>query len=109
HRIVRLTDPSSPGGPGFDEATRFARLTTLLDAYGMPYSVHEVLEMTIDRLEDLAQFSDRMAIERQTPELHDHAALYRRDTAWIREVLSRASRGEMIRERSPLKDICDAG
>jgi len=65
------------------------RLTTLIDAYGMPYSTLDVLKMTVIRLEDLARFSDRMAEERNVPEFHEHAVLYRRDAAWIREFLAR--------------------
>lgn len=89
HRMVRLTDPVSPGGPAFSEATRLARLTMLVDAYGMPFALPDVLATTIERLEELARFSDRLGEEKINPEFHAHAALYRRDVAWIRDLLGR--------------------
>lgn len=87
YRIVPLTDPANLDGAGFDEALCRARLGRLIDAYGMPWSDPEVLEMVITRLEDLARFSEEMAAKQGNPELRDHAALYRRDAAWIRGLL----------------------
>ncbi|HWV34800.1 MAG TPA: phosphotransferase [Thermomicrobiales bacterium] len=104
YRVVPLTDPANPDVPGFDEETVRARLARLIDAYGVPCSAIEVLEMTIARLEDLARFSDHMAEERRNPELRDHAELYRRDAVWVRKMI----RHESTIHRESGEGICDS-
>ena len=86
YRIVPLT--TEEVGDGFDEPTRLVRLQALLDAYGSTANASDVLAVAIERLEALAEFSDRMAVETGRPTLAEHAALYRRDAAALRASLS---------------------
>src|SRR5699024_5620869 len=89
YRIIPLANPVNPDGAGFDETTCLDRLEALIDAYGTPFSIEEVLEMTIVRLRDLAWFSDHVAEESANPELHEHADLYRHDAAWVQNLVQR--------------------
>lgn len=65
----------------FTPAERTARLRLLLDAYGSPAAVADLVALAAVRLADLARFSDRAAVELGNPELARHAAGYRADAA----------------------------
>jgi hypothetical protein len=86
YRIVPLTAPANPDGMDFSLERRLERLDSLVAAYGIPYLRSEVLHMAIDRLEDLARFSERTVDELNRPELFDHAALYRADARYLNEI-----------------------
>ena len=71
----------------FSPETQLDRLERLVDAYGMPFPLVDVLRMAQDRLRDLARYSDEAAVRNGTPQLHEHAALYRSDVAYIEDVI----------------------
>jgi len=79
YRIAPLED----GPLTVDE--RAARLRRLLTSYGSDATVTDLLHSAVQRLEDLADFSDDAAVRLGNPELSDHAAGYRRDAARIAE------------------------
>lgn len=82
YRLVPLTGPDNPDGiPNGPD--RYARLARLLEAYGVPLPLDHVLEVVVDRLHDLADDSDRRAVESNRDVLHRHAALYRRDADYV--------------------------
>lgn len=91
YRIVPLTDPSNPDGFGFGEGERLKRLASLVDAYGMPYPVANVLNIAQDRLRHLAAFSEDLAEETGRDELRDHAALYRADVEYVEALIGRGN------------------
>lgn len=67
------------------EAVRWVDL--MLEAYGSSASFHQVLVCAIDRLRDIADFSDRSAVELGSPELARHAESYREDARYLAGVL----------------------
>jgi len=73
----------------FDWLRQQARLRTFLDAYarhGQPIpgpSIADLLSATVERLLDLAVFSDEAARRLDKPELARHAAMYRRHADWL--------------------------
>ncbi|MGG7510835.1 aminoglycoside phosphotransferase family protein [Plantibacter sp. YIM 135249] len=72
-----------PGGAAMrDERVR--RIHMLLEAYGSGEPVGALIDTAIERLEDLAVFSERKAVELGKPELDEHAAGYRLDAASLR-------------------------
>ncbi len=77
YRIVPLS--TDDWGDGFTTEQRLDRLRRLLDAYGSDAEPAELLAVLVDRLLDLAAFSDDMAARLGKPELGEHADLYRRD------------------------------
>jgi len=62
---------------------REARLRRLLEVYGSTATPADLLDMIVERLLDLATFTETMAGELGKPELNDHAAFYRRDAEAI--------------------------
>jgi hypothetical protein len=82
YRLAPLTGPQEPGGPATD-AERAARLTRLIEAYGLAASPAELVAVAVERLLALARFSDDAATTLGNPELHDHAAGYRADAAGL--------------------------
>lgn len=70
--------------PVFAASERRTRLHTLVEAYGPGPGTAEVLAAVPARLDELAAFSDRMAIELANPELAVHAAGYRADASRLR-------------------------
>ena len=86
YRIVPLTSPSNPDGLRNTDANCIHRLDLLIAAYGKPFELAALAEMTITRLHDLARFSDTMAVQLDRPELLDHAQLYRADADWLRQI-----------------------
>lgn len=77
YRIVPLS--TSDWGDGFTAVMRRDRLRRLLNAYGSLAEPGEVLAVLVERLLDLASFSDNMATRLRKPELSEHANLYRKD------------------------------
>lgn len=63
---------------------RLDRLRHLIDAYGITYDVSAVLAVAVDRLAELADFTDARAAETGRADLVEHAAMYRRDASRLR-------------------------
>lgn len=82
YRIVPLSDDEGADTPAPEQRQR--RLRLLLETYGSTARPAELHAVLADRLLELADLSDRMADELGNPELHDHAAMYRRDAARLR-------------------------
>ena len=55
------------------------RWRLLIDAYGTPYELTELLVAVAARLKDLAVFTDGRAVETGREDFFEHAAIYRRD------------------------------
>ena len=55
------------------------QLGLLIDAYGKPYELTELLVAVAARLEELAVFTDGRAVETGREDFFEHAAIYRRD------------------------------
>lgn len=72
------------GGAAPRGAARAARLDALIAAYGVPFAARDVLATMAERVEELAEFSERRADEAGRPELREHAAMYRADARRIR-------------------------
>ncbi|GIF42511.1 phosphotransferase enzyme family protein [Actinoplanes xinjiangensis] len=79
YRLVPLTDPANTEAVDNGITERARRLRLLCDTYGAggPQPA-EVLRVAVDRLHDLAVFT-----ETHSPHLADHVLLYRRDARWI--------------------------
>lgn len=65
----------------FTASERAARLERLVEAYGGDLTASDVVPVVVDRLRDLADFSDRAAVQLANPDLHRHATGYRADAA----------------------------
>ncbi len=87
YRIVPLT--SADRSDGFTDEERWRRCDLLLHSYGSTASRGRLLSTVGERLIELADFSDRMAVELRNPDLAEHAVGYRRDAAWLAARLSR--------------------
>lgn len=73
-------------GPSpFDAAERAARIEVALAAYGSAASADDLVATVVQRLGELADFSDRAADELANPDLHRHATGYRSDAARLAE------------------------
>jgi hypothetical protein len=97
YRIVPLVGDDRDGAPPLIE--RPARLRALIQEYGEPGACGElggcgepgerlptpddVLRVAAQRLEELERFTLARAHETGRPEFLEHAALYRRDRAWL--------------------------
>ena len=55
------------------------RWRLLIDAYGTPYELTELLVAVAARLEELVVFPDGRAVESGREDFFEHAAMYRRD------------------------------
>lgn len=64
------------------------RLDGLTSAYGMPYARAEVLGAMVDKLGDLAAWSEARADGDGPAELREHAAMYRADADRIARLIS---------------------
>ncbi|MEU8664028.1 aminoglycoside phosphotransferase family protein [Actinoplanes philippinensis] len=82
YRIVPLTDPANSDGLGNSVIERARRLRLLCDTYGHRLDPSVVLPVVVQRLHDLAAFTEARATAGRE-HLSDHAALYRRDAVWI--------------------------
>ncbi|MFC8801255.1 phosphotransferase [Promicromonospora sp. NPDC057138] len=69
-----------------------ARLDALTSAYGMPYARAEVLAAMVDKLRDLAAWSEARADDGASADLREHAAMYRADADRIARLISRPDR-----------------
>ncbi len=69
--------------PAPDDANPEDRLEHLLSSYGNDAApqVEDVIATMVTRLRDLADWTDEHARSSERPDLHDHAAMYRRDAA----------------------------
>ena len=81
YRVVPLTGPSNTDTPAFDAAARTRRLDLLCTTYGHAIAATDVISTTIERLHDLAAFSDARAST--NAELAVHAQMYRDDAVWL--------------------------
>ena len=72
------------GEPVFTASERRLRVDVLVDAYGPGPTAEAVLAAVPPKLDELAAFSDRMAVELANPELAVHASRYRADAARLR-------------------------
>jgi hypothetical protein len=81
YRLVPLTSPTNTDTPELDAATRRRRLDLLCTTYGHTMAPADVVSTAIERLRDLAVFSDARAST--NAELAVHARMYRDDAAWL--------------------------
>ena len=90
YRIVPLTSPADLSFPAelLTPTSRQKRLEALIGAYGEPDYATEIVGVVVERLDDLARFSELQAEVQARPELADHAKLYRRDAAYLQQHLS---------------------
>lgn len=90
YRLVPYGEDAGDAAPGPGE--RAARLEELVRTYsvGLDHAPtpDEVLATMVDRLEDLARFSDARATETGRTDLAEHAAMYRRDAQRVRALAS---------------------
>lgn len=94
YRLVPLTDPANHDAPATSLRERSHRLMLLCDAYGHDVRPVDVLEVTVERLEELAAFTQARA-EEGNPALRSHVDLYRRDARWVAAQVERlAQSGE---------------
>jgi len=88
YRLVPLTGPTNTDTPAVDAADRRRRLDRLTATYGKGISAADIVTTAIDRLLDLAVFSEARAST--NPDLAVHAQLYRDDAAWLRAHAARS-------------------
>lgn len=81
YRLVPLTSPSNTDTPPFAVTERRRRLDLLCTTYGHEVTPAGVTDTAIERLRDLAAFSDARAST--NAELAVHAQMYRDDAAWL--------------------------
>ena len=80
YRIV----PFAEDAEGADGLNKDRRLAQLIDAYGMPFTEAEIVDVMAKRLDDLAAFTRDRADETGRADLLEHAAMYERDAAALR-------------------------
>lgn len=76
YRLVPFVEDA---GEPFAPDEQQGRLDRLISAYGAAWSLGEVLAVVVDRLLELARYTDTRAISTGRAEFVEHAALYRRD------------------------------
>lgn len=81
YRLVPLTNPSNADTPGLDARSRRRRLDLLCTTYGRAITPSDVIATAVERLHDLAAFSDARAST--NPDLAVHAQMYRDDANWL--------------------------
>ena len=81
YRLAPLGEDVGPSAPV--GAAQLERLDRLAAAYGQPFSRSEMLSAVVERLHELADDSDRRAVDAGRSYLRDHAAMYRRDAAVV--------------------------
>lgn len=82
YRVVPYVEDAGSAAP--DGSVREERLDQLIAAYGMPFARDEVWTTMVERLTELADYTDGRAVETGRAEFLAHAALYRRDRERIR-------------------------
>lgn len=79
--------PLAEDAPAFDP-DRFGqphdRIRALVKAYGGSFTVAEVKAAVVQRLDELAQYTDARAADTGRSDFLDHAAMYRRDARALR-------------------------
>ena len=80
YRIV----PFAEDAAGADGLHREHRLSQLIDTYGMSFEAADILDVMVRRLDDLAAFTRRRALETGRSDFLEHAAMYERDAAALR-------------------------
>ncbi|GAA4706971.1 Ser/Thr protein kinase RdoA involved in Cpx stress response, MazF antagonist [Promicromonospora umidemergens] len=84
YRIAPLSGDAFAGvAYGVGHLDPMARLDVLTSAYGYPFSRAEVLGAMVDKLHDLAGWSEARADDGRAAELREHAAMYRADARRI--------------------------
>jgi hypothetical protein len=78
YRIVPFVEDA---GEPFTRQEQVERLDRLIAAYGADWSRDDVLTVMVDRLLELADYTDGRAADTGRDEFVEHAALYRRDAA----------------------------
>lgn len=68
---------STDTSDGFTAGERDQRLQSLLQAYGTDATAAEVGALAAQRLLELADLGEQMAVSLNKPELRDHAGFYR--------------------------------
>jgi hypothetical protein len=91
YRLVPLAHPDNADAIDSDLRERARRLRLLCDAYGHGLVPADVLPVAIDRLYDLAGFTESRADQGQE-DLRSHVGLYRRDATWIAALSDRLRR-----------------
>ena len=71
-----------------DESDAIRRLRLLLAAYGSAESTGDLVDVAIERLDDLAAYSERKAVELARQPLAEHAAHYRLEAAHLRATMA---------------------
>ncbi|WP_203566651.1 aminoglycoside phosphotransferase family protein [Aestuariimicrobium ganziense] len=88
HAVYRFapltTDPSTDP---FTEDERLARVDAFVDAYGWPWTRAEVLAVIVQRLVGLEDHATAESVKQARSDLLEHAALYRRDAAFVRSLI----------------------
>jgi hypothetical protein len=82
YRLVPLTDPANHDAPATSLRKRSHRLMLLCDAYGHDVRAADVVAVAVERLEELAAFTEARA-EEGNAALRSHVDLYRRDARWV--------------------------
>lgn len=81
YRLVPLGENGGSSAPR--EEVRPSRLSTLIEAYGLPFTHEDVLETLVIRLDELAAFTDGRAADTGRGDFLDHSAMYRRDRDFV--------------------------
>lgn len=81
-------------GAGYDvgHLDPMARLDALTEAYGTPFRRAEVLDAMVDKLHDLAGWSEARADDGGPAALREHGAMYRADADRIAALISQPER-----------------
>lgn len=88
YRLVPLASPDNVDAWGGEfHGNKDRRFELLLQAYDGKFTSEDIIRVAVDRLMDLARFSDSHAIAHDKPELAEHAAIYRNDAAYLRSLL----------------------
>lgn len=82
YRLAPLTHPANDDGLRSNVSQRAQRLRLLCDAYGHDVSPAQVLPVAVQRLHELAAFTQTRA-DAGHEHLRSHVDLYRRDATWI--------------------------
>lgn len=86
YRIVPLMRPENPAAPAHS-IDLGSRLDLLLTSYGSDASVPDLLAVIVERLDDLAAFTQTVALKRKDDALLVDAENYRADAAFLSALL----------------------
>lgn len=87
-RLVPITDPAVFTDFPLRTTELERRIAVLISAYGITMTRDDLLREAVDRLEEIALFSEKKAVELNKPELAEHARGYRRDAAFATRLLN---------------------